>query len=57
MGADCLGGQYAGGTPQQAKSTGALPINKKFEGPSANSTKYGDKSPAQPEDSPTKTGW
>lgn len=41
----------------QAKATGATPVDPEFEGASPNSTKYGDKTPAQPNDKPTKTGW
>lgn len=41
----------------QAKATGALPINPKFEGVAPNAIKYGDAVPAQPNDTPTKTGW
>lgn len=41
----------------QAKATGTIPVNPKFEGASPNSVKYGDKTPAQTADKPTKVGW
>ena len=56
MGADCLGNQYRA-RDSIAKKTGAIPINPKFEGKSSDSAMYGDKTPAQAEDNPTKTGW
>lgn len=56
MGADCLGGQYKTKN-SQAKETGAMPIDPKFEGKAANSAEYGDAAPSQEKDRPTRTGW
>jgi len=56
MGADCLGNQYRA-KDSVAKNTWAMPLSRKFEGTGSDSTMYGDNTPAQAEDKPTKTGW
>lgn len=53
----CMGGQYTNNDAEAAKGTGTVPVNGKYEGASQNSSKYGDKTPAQPEDKPLVTGW
>jgi hypothetical protein len=53
----CKSGQFTNNDAEAAKGTGTIPVNSEFDGASQNSTKYGDKTPAQQNDKPTETGW